>query len=102
MESFLLDLKYIKYKPSIISCACAYIVMKFFKMSNYRQSYDKKFYLINENINTISSRLGVKYCAQDICVYVDNINNTNLLSYQKKYTKPEFESVSTLIINNNK
>ena len=102
MESFLLDLKYIKYKPSIISCACTYIVMKFFKMPNYRQSYDKKFYLIDENVNTISNGLGVKDCAQDICVFVDNINNTNLLSCQKKYTKPEFESVSTLIANSNK
>ena len=34
MESFLLDVKNAKYKPSIISCACAYIVMKFFKMPN--------------------------------------------------------------------
>ena len=100
MESFLLDLKYIKYKPSIISCACTYIVMKFFKMSNYRQSYDKKFYLVDENVNTIRNGFGVKDCAQDICVFVDNINNTNLLSCQKKYTKPEFESVSTLISNN--
>ena len=102
MESFLLDLKYLKYKPSIISCACTYIVMKFFKMPNYRHSYDKKFYLINENINTIANGFGVKDCAQDICVYVDNINNTNLLSCQKKYTKEEFECVSTLISNNNK
>ena len=100
MESFLLDLKYIKYKPSIISCACTYIVMKFFKMSNYRQSYDKKFYLVDENVNTIGNGFGVKDCAQDICVFVDNINNTNLLSCQKKYTKAEFESVSTLISNN--
>ena len=100
MESFLLDLKYIKYKPSIISCACAYIVMKFFKMPNYRQSYDKKFYLIDENVNTIHSGYGVKDCAQDICVFVDNINNTNLLSCQKKYAKPEFECVSKLISNN--
>ena len=100
MESFLLDLKYIKYKPSIISCACTYIVMKFFKMKNYRQSYDKKFYLIDENINTISNGYGVKDCAQEICVFVDNINNTNLLSCQKKYAKPEFENVSTLISNN--
>ena len=102
MESFLLDLKYIKYKPSIISCACTYIVMKFFKMPNYRQSYDKKFYLIDEKAHSISNGYGVKDCAQDICVFVDNINNTNLLSCQKKYTKPEFESVSTLITNNNK
>ena len=100
MESFLLDLKYIKYKSSVISCACAYIVMKFFKMANYRHSYDKKFYLVDENINTIPNGLGVKDCAQDICVFVDNINNTNLLSCQKKYTKTEFESVATLISNN--
>jgi cyclin B len=100
MESFLLDLKYIKYKPSVISCACSYIVMKFFKMPNYRHSYDKKFYLVDENANTIPNGLGVKDCAQDICVFVDNINNTNLLSCQKKYTKTEFESVATLISNN--
>ena len=100
METFLLDLKYVKYKPSIISCACTYIVMKFFKMSNYRQSYEKKFYLLDENINTIPIGHGVKDCAQDICIYVDNINNTNLLSCQKKYTKAEFERVANLISNN--
>ena len=100
METFLLDLKYVKYKPSIISCACTYIVMKFFKMNNYRQSYDKKFYLLDENVNTIPVGYGVKDCAQDICIYVDNINNTNLLSCQKKYTKTEFQSVATLISNN--
>ena len=100
METFLLDLKYIKYKPSIISCACTYIVMKFFKMDNYRHSYERKFYLLDENVNTIPVGHGVKDCAQDICIYVDNINNTNLLSCQKKYTKAEFERVATLISNN--
>ena len=100
METFLLDLKYIKYKPSIISCACTYIVMKFFKMENYRHSYERKFYLLDENVNTIPVGHGVKDCAQDICIYVDNINNTNLLSCQKKYTKVEFERVATLISNN--
>ena len=43
METFLLDVKNAKYKPSIISCACTYIVMKFFKMKNYQESYNKKF-----------------------------------------------------------
>jgi cyclin B len=100
MESFLLDLKYIKYKPSVISCACTYIVMKFFKMPNYRNSYEKKFYLVDENINDISYGFGVKDCAQDICVFIDNINNTNLLSCQKKYTKTEFENVASLINKN--
>jgi cyclin B len=100
METFLLDLKYIKYKPSIISCACTYIVMKFFKMENYRHSYEKKFFLLDENVNTIPNGYGVKDCAQYICIYVDNINNTNLLSCQKKYSKTEFEKVATLISNN--
>ena len=102
METFLLDLKYVKYKPSIISCACTYIVMKFFKMQNYRQSYEKKFFLLDENVHTIPNGCGVKDCAQDICIFVDNINNTNLLSCQKKYSKNEFEKVATLISNNNK
>ena len=102
METFLLDLKWIKYKPSVISCACAYIVMKFFKMENYRQSYEKKFFLLDENANNIPHSCGVKDCAQDICVFVDNINNTSLLSCQKKYTKKEFESVANLLNNNNK
>ena len=35
METFLVDLKWINYKPSVISCACVYIVMKFYKMENY-------------------------------------------------------------------
>ena len=100
METFLLDLKWMKYKPSIISCACTYIVMKFFKMENYRQSYEKKFYLLDENVNTIPHSCGVKDCAQDICVFVDNINNTSFLSCQKKYTKKEFESVANLLNNN--
>ena len=49
MESFLLDIKNIKYKSSIIACACCYIVMKFFKISNYKDSYDKKFYSLEIN-----------------------------------------------------
>jgi ribosomal protein S1 len=69
-------------------------------MPNYRNSYEKKFYLVDENINDISYGFGVKDCAQDICVFIDNINNTNLLSCQKKYTKTEFENVATLINNN--
>ena len=48
MESFLLDIKNAKYKPSIISCACTYIVMKFFKLKNYQESYSKKFYVLDD------------------------------------------------------
>ncbi len=95
MESFLIDLKNIKYKSSIISCACTYIVMKFFKMNNYHDSYDKKWYLIDETNNIEHS---VKECAKDICLFVDNIHKSNYLSTQKKYSKPEYEKVAQLIL----
>ena len=73
--------------------------MKFFKMENYRHSYEKKFFLLDENVNTIPNGYGVKDCAQDICIYVDNINNTNLLSCQKKYESEECCAISKLILN---
>ena len=98
MESFLLDVKNAKYKPSIISCACAYIVMKFFKMSNYHESYHKKFYNF-ENLEKYTES-NIKECAKDICLFVDNINKTNYQACVKKYSKPEQENVAIIIMNN--
>ena len=100
METFLLDIKYVKYKASVISCACTYIVMKFLKMEGYQESYEKKFFLLNEN-EDLPLGHGVKDCAQDICILVDNIKNANYLSCYKKYSKKEFEKVALLIENKN-
>ena len=98
MESFLLDTQINKYKPATTSCACTYIVMKFFKMNNYRESYDKKFFMLDEK-KEISIEYNIKECAKNICLFVDNINKTNYLACQKKYSKPEQEKVSELILN---
>ena len=86
METFLLNLICIKYFPSIIACAAAYIVMKFFKLKNYKESYLKQWYMIEgkEGFNFIEPRCGVKDCAQEMCNFVDNIGSTNYLSCQKK------------------
>ncbi len=99
MESFLLDVKNAKYKPSIISSACTYIVMKFFKMKNYQESYDKKFYNL-DNSNEKYTEHNIKECAKDICLLVDNINKTNYQACVKKYSKPELEKVAIIIMNN--
>jgi len=99
METFLLDIKNTKYNPSIISCACAYIVMKFFKFPNYYESYNKKFYTLEENKDKYSES-NIKECAKDICLFVDNINKTNYLACFKKYSKPEQEKVAIIILNN--
>ena len=97
MESFLLNAKNFKFKPSVISCACAYIVMKFFKIKNYYEAYNKKFFNINKREFSESH---VKECAKEICFLIDNINKTNFKSCIKKYSKPEKEKVAILIMNN--
>ena len=99
MESFLLDTKYMKYKPSIIASACAYIVMKFFKMKNYKDSYNKIFYNY-DGCETKYSEHNVKDCAKDICLFVDSIHTTKYLACQKKYSKEENCKVSLLILGN--
>jgi len=99
MESFLLDVKNTKYKQSIISCACAYIVMKFFKMKNYQETYNKKFFVLDETKEKFSEH-NIKECAKDICLLVDNINKTNYQACVKKYSKPEQENVAMIIMNN--
>ena len=100
METFLLDLPYIKFKSSTISCACVYVVMKFFKMKNYKESYAKKWYMIEGKQGyELDSGCGVKDCAQELCNYMDNINSTNYLSCQKKYAADEYFNISKLIFN---
>ena len=100
MESFLIDLKWVKYKPSVISCACVYIVMKFYKMKNYHESYKKKYYNLNENDfhnPKFNNEYDIKECAKLICSFVDNINNFNFLSCKKKYASKENEEISLIV-----
>ena len=100
METFLIDLKWINYRPSVIACACAYVVMKFYKMGNYQESYNKKYYNLNENDTNnpkFKNEYDVKECAKDICFYVDNINKTNYLSCKKKYANKENENISLIV-----
>ena len=96
MESFLIDEKFVKYKSSIISCACAYVVMKFFKMENYQESYNKKWFLIDDE-NKINENY-IKECARDICIFVDNINKTIFQSTFRKFSKEKFHKVSIMIL----
>ena len=43
IESCFVDINCTKYKPSKISTACCYVIMKFIKLNNYQESYDKKY-----------------------------------------------------------
>ena len=103
MEYFIIDINYIKYKASIISCACAYIVLKFFKFENYHDVYDIKYYnfIDDENKdNHLFSENDIKDCAKDICFFVDNAHNTKFLSCWKKYSQKEFKNIASFIVEN--
>ena len=96
MESFLLDIKNIKYKASIIACASCYIVMKFFKLTNYKDTYNKKFYTLN--IDDKFNEFDVKNCAKDICQLIDSIQKNKFFGCQKKFSDDKHEKVSVLIM----
>ena len=100
MESFMVDLKYVKYRASVIAAACVYIVMKYYKMENYKDVYNKKYYNLNENdINNKNFRteVNVKDCAKDICIFVDNINKSNFFSCKNEYASDKNEKVSLIL-----
>jgi len=100
MESFLIDLNWINYKPSVISCACVYIVMKYRKKENYQEAYSKKYYNLDESnffCPKYNNEYDIKECAKSICSYVDNINKTSFLSCKKKYATKENEKVSLIV-----
>ena len=105
METFMVDLNYVKYRASVIACSCVYIVMKYFKMENYKEAYDKKYYNLNENdINNIKYKTDsdIKDCARDICIFIDDINRTNSYSSCKnKYSTNDNEKVSLIISGEN-
>lgn len=95
MESFLIDLKNIKYKPSVVACACAYIVMKFFKFENYAESYNKKYYALDDDE---CGEHTIKECAKDVCLFVDNIGKTAFKSTQNKFSTAKYEKAALLVL----
>ena len=100
MESFMIDLNWVKYRASVIACSCCYIVMKYYKMENYKEAYDKKYYNFNikkENNINYKNESDIKDCARDICNFVDNINKTKYLSCKNKYADDKLEKVSLII-----
>ena len=108
MESFYLDENCLKYSASTIACAVGYIVMKYFKMENYKECYNSdKFNIkpIKEFIDKFSKSNNypiyvIKECAKDICYFMNNLSKGNLKSTIRKYSIEKFENVSNLLFGN--
>ena len=90
LDSSLIDYKMIKYKPSTIAVACAYIVMKFFGLNGYKYLYSSKIISGNSTENTI------KECARDLCFLVKYLSNSSLRATKLKYSSQELGNVAAL------
>ena len=95
MESYLLGCSYSKYSSSIIACACAYIVMKFFQIKNYQLCYDSRY-----NSEGVTQSV-IKETAKEICCFIDHLNSTELKGARNKFSLPQYEQVALYCIEQN-
>jgi hypothetical protein len=88
MESGLLDYDLLKYPPSVIGVACAYITMKFFGDKNYKEFYKKN--ILNEK----NPKMVFKDASREICHFMQNLHNSNLRVVRDKYSSPAYLNVA--------
>ena len=88
MESSLIDYQMIKYSASVIGVSCAYVVMKFCGINNYKCLYSKN--VIKEEC----PQKVIKEAAREICHLVKNLSNSNLKAVRDKYSLPQFLNVA--------
>ena len=108
MESFYLDENCLKYSASTIASTVEYIVMKFFKMENYKDCYNKKMFNVKkieefENKYSKSNNYAIhviKECAKDICNCINELPRGNLKSTLRKYSNERFGNVTKLLYGN--
>ena len=87
LESSLVDYQMLKYSPSVIAVSCAYIVMKFFGINNYKILYS------NDVIREESPQKIIKDAAREICFLVKNLSQSSLKAVKEKYSLSQFLNV---------
>ena len=89
LESSLIDYDMISFSPSIIAISCAYIVMKYFKLKNYKYLYRINPYFDNEFMKNLVQEL-----ARNLCFLVKNLSKSNLRAIVLKYSSEQFFGVA--------
>lgn len=89
LESSLIEYDMISFSPSLIAISSVYIVMKYFKLENY-----KYLYRINPYIDYEFAQNLIKDLARKLCFLVKNLSKFNLRSIILKYSSEEFLGVS--------
>ena len=88
MESSLIDYQMIKYSASVIGVSCAYVVMKFCGINNYKCLYSQN--VVKEEC----PQKAIKEAAREICHLVKNLSNSTLKAVKDKYSLPQFMNVA--------
>ena len=88
MENSLIDYNMIKYPSSVIAVACSYIVMKFFKIENYKKLYSTRI------VYDKCPQKIIKDAARELCFLVKNINNSEFKAIKKKYSTEKYCNVA--------
>ena len=86
IQSFLISSNSLYYTSSTISCAVCYIIMKFYKIENYRIIFENKFINFNNYIDNKNTEYIIKDCAKKICGTVNALIKSNLKSTINKYS----------------
>lgn len=90
LDSSLVNYELLKYQPSTIGVACAYIVMKFYGINGYKDLYSSKM------TNADSPQRAIKDCARDLCFFVKKISHSTLLAAKNKYSSVEHGNVAAI------
>jgi cyclin B len=88
LESALIDYQMIRFSPSVLAVSCAYIVMKFFGISNYKTLYSSD--VVKENC----PQKIIKEAAREICFLVKNLSQSTLKAVKDKYSLSQFLNVA--------
>ena len=94
LDSALVDYEILKYKPSAIALACAYIVMKFYGINGYKDLYSPRMIMEDDY-----PQKTIKECARALCILVKNLSKSTLKSAKDKYSSEEFGNVAELCEN---
>ena len=88
LEAALIDYQMLRYSSSVIAVSCAYIVMKFFGINNYKILYD------SDVVREKCPQKAIKETAREICFLVKNLSQSTLKAVKDKYSLSQFLNVA--------
>ena len=88
IDCSLIDYEMIKYSSSVIAASSAYLVMKLFRINNYKSLYSN--FIVKEK----NSQKIIKEVAKELCILIKNLSESKLKAIKNKYSLQIFHNVS--------